>query len=256
MVLTDGKTSITLDEGDFRLERVSYLAPKIKNTLAPLEGGKESLFIGGKTGAREVKIEGYISGNTEENRKALLHLCDKSPITLVDGEYSLEIVLDSAVSMSSEKRFRDKLLKYEITAIAPSPYWQGEKISKTFYGCSGTSKDENAIFISNVGELSVGCEIRVYLMTGCNSFTLTKDSKGFKYNSAVSTLDAVYIDTRVGKKSVTLQRNGSSERVSAIDKVMPGSSFFTLAPGENRIDFAIPLGVAYISIDYTPLYLR
>lgn len=256
MVLTNGTDTLCLDEGDFRLESVSYDAPKIKNTLAPLGDEKGEMCISRAIGARGVKIVGYISGDLESNRRALYRLCATSPITLIDGEYSLEIVLTEAPALSNERRFKDKLLKYELNALAPSPYWRGEKISETFYGCSGSSTDENAIFISNIGDLPVGCEIKLYFMSGCNYFILKKDEGDFVYNSSTSTLDTVFIDTRYGKKSVTLKGNGSEQRVSVIEKALPSSSFFELSTGENRIDFTVSLGVAYITITYTPLYLR
>lgn len=256
MVLTNGETSITLDEGDFKLERVSYDSPSFNNAISPLSGDDGELFVSRGVGARGIKLEGYIGGAIEENRRALFRLCSSKSLTLVDGEYSLEIALTKMPSLSNERRFKDKLLKYELSAIAPSPYWQGAKISQTFYGCSGTSTDDNAIKISNIGDLPTGAEIRVYLMTGANSLTLQMDGSFFKYNASLSTLDALYIDTRNGKKSVKLLKNGSTERVSVIENVMPGSAFFQLKPGENRIDFMVPLGVAYISITYNPLYLR
>ncbi len=256
-VLSNSSVSAFFESGELTLENVSYEPYKIKNTVCACDGIAGASCSGVKSEPTRVTLEGYIKGDTLAIKKALGELCTPStPILLSDNGYTLELFAESALELSNEAHLRDKLLKYRIKAIAPTPFWRGAEKSQLFRSCANVSTDTNAIKITNEGELPIGCIIEVRAMTICDSVMLRIGAKRFEYEMGLESSDRLFIDTRYGKKSVTLQRSGESERVSVIEHVAPSSEFFELPTGETRIDFNILNGLAYITITQTPMYLR
>ncbi len=256
-VLSNSSVSTLFENGELTIENVSYEPYKIKNTVCASDKFANASCTGVKSEPMRVTIEGYIKGDVISNRKALSELCTpNTPILLSDNGYTLELFAESALELSNEAHLRDKLLKYKIKAIAPTPFWCGAEKSQLFRGCGNISTDTNAIKITNEGELPVGCIIEVRAMTICDSVMLRIGDKRFEYEAGLESSDYLFIDTRYGKKSVTLRKKGDTKRVSVIDYVAPASEFFELPTGETRIDFNISNGLAYINITLTPMYLR
>lgn len=255
--LSNSTVSVTLGEGDITLESIKYEPYKIKNTVYTGKRFSDALCSGKRTEPMSVKIEGYIRGDTEAGKKQLCSLCVPDiPMNLTDNGYTLELFAQGGLELSNESHLKDKLLKYTISAIAPTPYWRGEEISQLFYSCANVSTDTNAIKITNIGELPTGCVIAVRAMTPIDSVMLRIGSRRFQYERALDTFDTLFIDTRFGKKSVSIKKRDTEETYSVIEFVAPASEFFELELGETRIDFNILNGLAYITIYYSPVYLR
>lgn len=257
MELTDGITKISLS-GDIRAESLVIGGARINNLLSPLPSLEGARLAGGSIGERALTLEGYICADLEQNRRMLCKLCTLGrPFYLLDGEYRLELVLSSGVRFASERRFKDKLLRFTIEAIAPSPYWEAAESQRhLFYSLGATSNDDNALRITNIGDMPCGFRLTVLMATSANFLVIRKSDKRITLNLPLNLLDTVIIDTRSGKKSVTVIPDGQSEGVSAIEYVMPSSEFFGLDAGDNRIDFVVSEGVAHMTLEYTPRYLR
>ena len=92
--------------------------------------------------------------------------------------------------------------------------------------------------------------------TSANFLTLRKGSEYIKINKPLDILDTVIIDTSSGKKSVMLKKDGQDGLVSLIEYVSPDSTFFSLDKGQNQIDFVVSEGVAHMTLEYIPRYIR
>lgn len=256
--LSNGTVSVVLGEGDITLEDIKYEPFKINNSVRAGQRMSDAICTGKRDEPMRVTIEGYIKGDIITNKVLLSGLCvPNSPMLLKDNDgYSLELFASTGLELSNETHLRDKLLKYKINAIAPSPIWRGDELSQLFRSCANVSTDTNAINITNIGELPVGCIIKVHAMTICDSVMLRIGDKRFQYEQPLGSFDTLFIDTRYGKKSVTLQKRDETAVESVIEYVSPSSEFFELPVGDTRIDFNILNGLAYITIYYTPMYLR
>lgn len=259
MVLTNSSESLELSQsGAVRLEALEIFPHEMKSSLSLERALEGQVLSDASVGKGELKIEGYICEDLEENRRRLIRICTRQEgFTIVDGEYAMDAVLKRGVELSYEKRFKEKLLKFTIHMIAPCPFWRkSEKISQLFYNCGGYSNDSNAIFITNDGDVDTGFEARLLMATSATAVTLSCNGEQLVIEYSPSLGDTIYIDTRRGKKSVMLQKSGQAEKISILEYVKPSSSFFSLRSGENRIDYIILQGVARITIDYTPIYMR
>lgn len=257
MVLTNSLSSISFGE-ELKLICLHIGGCQIKTLLGTSIGLLPSYPIGASAQAREIKIEGYVCDNLEENRRKLCQICTlNAPFYLIDGDFRLELIPKYSVEFSHEKRFTDKLLRFTVRASCTSPYWlHKEQLRTTFYNCGGESTDENAIFQSNIGDAPVGFLMEIHMMSSCNLVTLIKGERRLRVVRPFKIMDKLYIDTRHGKKGVYLVESGSSKTVDLMEFVDAGSSFFELDTGENRIDFVVSQGLAYMTLEYCPVYLR
>lgn len=256
-ILNSDGISVALD-GDIILDSVSYEPYKIKSTLITGEKMSDAKGIFKHGEPMGVKITGYIRGDTAVAKKSLMSLCvPNKKITLEDGTgYFLDIYAVSGLELSNARHLREKVQKFTINAVAPSPLWHTGEKSQLFYSCAGVSTDKNAIKIANEGDVSVGCLLKIQAVTGFDSVMVRIGDKRISYEQELSSGDLLFIDTRFGQKSVKLQLNGSSEQVSVIERVAPSADFFELSTGENRIDFNVLNGMSYITVYYTPAFLR
>ncbi|MBQ2810484.1 MAG: phage tail family protein [Clostridia bacterium] len=256
MVLTNGELSLSLD-GALKLISLEVGGAPINNFLCQGGGMLGGVPMGFSISPREVKIEGYVCEDLEANRKLLCQICTQTPpFYIVDGDYRLELLPKHTIEFSSLKRFSEKLLKFTIRAISPSPYWLGEAVRQQFYNCGGESTDDIAIRITNTGDVEMGALFEFLMMSSCNFIKLIKGEERIFVNHPFKTMDKLFIDTRHGKMSVCYLPSGQSNPVNIIEFVSPDSSFFGLDVGENRFDFVVSQGLSYVTIEYSPAYLR
>lgn len=258
MVLTNGRERIDLSADGFKIEKITPLLYQIKSDTVSY-GSVGELYMGSRLGRGKIELEGYIGGDEPESKyRELLRACySKDGFELIDGDYKLSLCLERGVELASEKRFMDKLLRFKISAIAPYPLWQAlVPYNQTFVGRGGTSTDETAIRITNSGDVAVPIKATIWLMSSCESVTLSLGDEKIFINHPFKVHDKVFIDTSKGKKSVTYIPSGSEDEIDIIGFVSPKSDFFELDVGENRIDFAISGGTSYITIEMTEAYMR
>lgn len=257
MVLTNGEHSLSFD-AELSLIRLEIGGAPIKSTLSEQSAIKGTHLISSYCTCGKVKIEGYIKGADESVRRKLCQICTLSPsFFLVDGAYRLELIPEYCTEISYEERFKDKLLRFTVRALSLSPYWQAsESIRTNYFNCGGVSTDENAIFQANLGDIATGFLMEIYVMSSCNFVTLIKGEERIEIKRPFKPLDKIFVDTRHSKKSVTYKIGGEGVPINIIEYVHPSSSFFELDSGENRIDFVVSQGVSYMTLEYTPLFLR
>lgn len=257
MKLICDERDLTFD-GDIVIEGIKYEPYKIKSTVVACKDASDASGFFFKGEPTRVKIEGYIRGDTVSAKRELMRLCvPNKKFALDDGTgYLLELYADSGLEMSSADHLKGKVQKFTLSAVAPSHLWKGTKRSQLFYSCAGVSTDKNAIKVTNVGDESVGMVLKVLAVTKLDSVLLKIGNQTISYEDSLVGGDLLFIDTRLGKKSVMLQKNGTEELISVMERVNPSSQFFELATGENRIDFNIVNGMTHITVIYTPVYLR
>ncbi len=257
MKISDGRTFIDLDY-EIKTERFTMTGSTVEPSLGYDKTAQRYNLLGGRALPREIAIEGYITGDVEENRYYLCKMCTPlKTLWLYDGDYRMEITILKTPELIDEKRFKDKLFRYTIRALCLSPYWSAISPKRyIFYSCGGESTDKNALKVLNEGHTSCGFNISILMNTSANFLTLKKGSELIKINKPLDALDTVIIDTSSGKKSVMLKKDGQDELTSLIEYVSPNSTFFSLDKGENKIDFVVSEGVAHMTLEYTPSYIR
>ena len=244
--------------GNIVVDSVDYEPYKIKSTLVLGERMYDATGTFRGAAPMRVRITGYIRGDTARAKRELMALSQVGKlITLDDGTgYFLDLYATEGLELSNAAHLREKVQKFTLRAVAPSSLWHKGEKSQLFYSCAGVSTDQNAIKITNEGDVSVGARFKIQAVTKLDSVMLRIGGQRLVYEDGLSSGDFLFIDTRYGKKSVKLQPSGSSELVSVIEKVTPASEFFELEKGENRVDFNIKNGMSYITVYHTPLFMR
>lgn len=257
MKISDGNIFLDLDY-EIRAERVKITGSAVEPQLGYDRDAQHYNLLGGTVLPREITIEGYITGDVEENRHYLYKMCAPlKTLWLYDGDYRMEITVLRAPELSDERRYKDKLFRFTIRALCLSPYWSAISAKKyIFYSCGGESTDQSALKVLNEGHVPSGFNISILMNTSANFLTLRKGSEYIKINKPLDILDTVIIDTSSGKKSVMLKKDGQDALVSLIEYVSPDSTFFSLDKGQNQIDFVVSEGVAHMTLEYIPRYIR
>lgn len=136
-----------------------------------------------------------------------------------------------------------ELYSSELSFIAPGVFFEGASIS--------VSGENSQIELENTGDVKCGTVV-TFTAVGGDAVTPSVTC-GDEYVKCPVTLhdgDVLVLDTRVGKKSITV--NG--KRYTAFDT---GSTFFTLSRGKNVLTIDAESGGEYLSFSAaaTPLYL-
>lgn len=256
MVLTNGRETVTFGEDGVKLDKLRFFPHAVKNNTASTWKMVGELCVDSKIGTGRVEISGYIGKDApHETKRKIMRIC-ATPFELIDGDRRLSLVPECGVETSAERRFSDKLLYFKICALTLYPLWQSSQLRReTFYSRGGVSNDETAIRITNRGDVSVGMRIRVLFMTSVSKAMLSLNGESILVIGSFSLGNELIIDTRRGKKTVELISNQGETPVNYMHCVVPGSSFFELEPGENRIDFTMSGGSTVITIELTEAYL-
>lgn len=259
MILRSKELEIDLDGGEIRAESLFVSGYKINTHKTKNEGLFGVSVYGADAEQRRVKIEGYICEQIEENRHKLAQICTQSePFYLIDGEYMLEVVAEKSPEYASEKRFSGKVLKYTLALESTSPLWlASERHSVYAPTCGNLSTDESAIYLTNESDTEIGFEAEITMRISGERVLIRR---GYEYidvrGVSLSAGDKLYISTLHGKKEVSVTRKSTAEVENLISFVDTGSTFFTLARGENRIDYNIESAVCSITLYYLPTRMR
>lgn len=259
MIIDNGIEALELDSQSVRLERVELSGYEIKGDFSSPSALRGRVLGSAVLGKRDVKIEGYISAGLEENRRKIARICTHNPpFYLIDGEYRLELVSKKGIELSAEKRFSSKLLKFTLYAEATNPLWQSitEK-SVTYSSCAGISDASSAIYVTNEGDAPVGFVAQAKMRTLAEGAIFRIGDKRITLDtSGLEIGDIVSIDTRYGKKSVTLIKKSTGASEDFMLNLAVGSELFELDAGVNRIDYSVPTGFIQLTITYNPVYMR
>ena len=257
MKIGDGYMFLDLDY-EIKTERFIITGSNIRPQLAFDKDALRFNILGGTALPREMLIEGYITGDVEENRRLLCKMCQPfKTLWIYDGDYRMEITILKTPELSDERKYRDKLFRFSLKALCLSPYWLSLAPKKfIFYSRGGASTDESALKVQNEGDVKCGFNLRVLMTTSANFLEIRKGDEFIRINKPLDILDTVIIDTSSGKKSIFVQKDGLDEPISLIEYVSPSSTFFSLDVGDNKIDFIVSEGASHMTLEYSPCYER
>lgn len=260
--LSSERGVIVFGQGGFLLHRLHLGAPTIQ---------------GGRATGRHVTMEGYIlpTGDTAAEREAsesalarrLFRICtDPDGFTLGVGERGARLRCLRAPSFSDDPAFalgEASFFSLEAESVGEA-YFQGTPIRTTVQGrrgglvfpvaitsgtVFGTLTEAGEVTIRNPGDAAGGFALSATAGTGgLTSFQLSSESGTIAVSCPVEAGETLKIDTRTGKKGVTL------DGVSVMAYVDWQSEFFSLLPGDNHIQWESD-GQTTVSISFTPLYL-
>ena len=241
-----------------------------------------SILTDGITAGREVTFSAYIlpTGDRAAERARQMEnlarrirriVTDTDGFTLTVGDRALMLMAKRAPIFAHEAPLNgDEVCFFTVHARAKNAaasYFSGTKeaqsVGRGFRGQFvfpmaisegmrfGEAVSAGSFVAENTGDIPCGFIATVTAQTGdIDSFTLCAE-RGGKL-SLVYPLPkgkSLVIDTRPGRKSVT------ADGVSILSALSWQSEFFTLAPGENRLDFACTGdGSVTVSVRVTPLY--
>ena len=258
MILTSEGLSVDLNGEALRLEDFYISGYGIKAHLGAADGLSGKRLHKMAFGERDIKIEGYIASNLEENRRLLAKICTQDkPFYIIDGDYRLEAVAKRGLEISCQKRFLNKLLKFTVYAKSVSPLWQGtsEQVEE-FYSIGGVSNQDKNIKITNSGDAPTGFLLEVSMRTSADKLMITKNGEYIDLVRHFAIGDKVLIDTRRGKKGVTLIPSDGTGETGIMDSLAMGSTFFELDAGENTLGFSVITGLTNMTFTFSPCYLR
>ncbi len=266
---------------------------RIHNGRGTVEFGREgfilheidtgaSILTDGITTGREVTFSAYIlpSGESADKRARQMEnlsrrvrriVTDADGFTLTVGDRSILLTAKSAPIFAHEAPLNgDEVCFFTVRARAKNAsasYFSGTKdtlsVGRGFLGelvfpmavteetRFGSSVSEGVFFAENPGDVPCGFAATVTAHTGdVESFTLRAESgEAISLVYPIPKGKSIVIDTRPGRKSVT------ADGVSILSALTWESEFFTLAPGENRLDFSCTGGGSVVvSLRVMPLY--
>lgn len=259
MILKNDTFEINMENDEIRVELFEVSGCEIDTKQSGRNGFLGRYSYGVELDKRKVKIEGYICSSLESNRRKLAKICTQgAPFYVIDGDYMLEVVGRKSPEYATEKRFSSKVLKFTLLLETTNPLWQGkDKKTAYFPTCGGTSNDENAIRISNEGDIEVGFELICDMRSSADKIRISKGGKYLEISGAgFKAGDKVFIDTRYGKKKVYVVKYDTGKTQDLLSFVTSGSTFFSLDVGENQIDYLVATGVLSANIYYNPAYMR
>ena len=191
----------------------------------------------------------------EENRQQLYsYFPIKKEITLFFSNENREVKISGIVT-SLEGSLFEIGQTITVNIECPSPYFENAaqnytevyKIIKWFefpFAIEEEGKEfseiseELAQMIENDGDIETGLTIEIEAMaTTRNPIIYNVETREyFGLNMEMSTGDIVRIQTAPGKKKVELIRG--ADVLNAINYIMPGNTWLTLAPGKNIFTYA------------------
>lgn len=218
-----------------------------------------SKFNSATLNERNIVITLRLRGDIEKNRIYLYSFfIPKNWCKFYYKNGSRDVYIEGYVEIVECGLFTNKQ-QMQISIVCPSPYFKGMKeivsdISKSLpafefpfaidlpgieFSTIDTSKITN---VYNESESETGVIIEIDLVNTANKIQINNISTGdvFVLNYDFLEADRIIIDTNIGKKSVSLFRQGNTSNLfTAIKK---GSVFFQLDIGDNFFSYLVDEG--------------
>ena len=170
----------------------------------------------------------------------------KMPVNLEAVTDFKDVLIDGYVESFECDLYANPQL-VQVSVICPDPYFRAK---------SAVTDKTLPTSISNPGDVESGIIFTATMTGSASGLGIQNYANGVYHNFNMSGLtlqsgDIVTIDTRVGQKSVKLNRSGSVS--SLIGKVNLASEWLQMYPGNNS--FSVSLSNGTIKAAYTPLYM-
>lgn len=267
--------SIDFSDGNIRAVKVTGAAPQYSIMSAENIFGSGSCYISERMKSREIVITVFIFGRIRTGLHKLGNIFrPKTTGTLYffDDDIKREINcrferIDGAVASGTGKAdihflccepfFRDSEEKAGYIG-EPVNLWEfddWELPQEKEYELSLVDK-RNAVILNNGGHVDCGCVVRINVSHEVSSIKVRNVTTGeyMKVNMPLAPYYFMTIDTV--NKSVILTHKEAGFDQDIAETIDAGSTFFTLAPGDNRIVIETDDGMGGVAayIGYSELY--
>lgn len=267
---------LTHDRSAYSLIKVTGLTPpkaQINTTTAGVLDG--TFFNSARVDERNIVLTVVIEGDIETNRQQLYRIFpSKSKCRVYFKNTNMDVQIDGYVEVVDGDLFV-KREQMQISIICPRPFWQA--LSEVAYELSTTlrrfefpfSIEESPgvpiseyspnpqIFLYNDGSVPCGFTASIEISGSCTGLTLynltTQTKIGLLPSIALQAGDVVEISTIPGSLSIKLRRE--SDEINLINWLSTGSTFFTLATGENILYYDMTGSSSDVHCDIFPVFL-
>ena len=115
----------------------------------------------------------------------------------------------------------------------------------------GNVADSSSVNVENLGEETTGVVMKLIATGNVVQPTIYNTTTRETFTLSVEMIegDSIVIDTRRGRKSVTLYRGGIATNI--INSMLQGSQWFTIQQGDNLFTYTCAYGDFNLSIEYT-----
>ena len=223
-----------------------------------------SAYVGNRNIVLSVKYKAY---NSEARKELNSVFIPSASVTLTIGKYYIDGYVES-----TEYNIYNENIIIQISIICLYPYFSNGientvKISNTVslfqfpvaFPSSGIpfseAQEDISAVITNYGDIQVGCVIKIYISQYLNGFIINNSEHGQSMylnmtRAPLHSGDEVTIDTRFGKKSITLTSDTySMYNESILDYLDSVTNWIEIAPGENKITLDPPTGDTLTAIE-------
>ena len=219
-------------------------------------------------GSRNIVIYMIINGDVEANRINLYkYFPIKQDVTVYFKNTTRDVCIEGVVERIECNLFSNKQVA-QISLLCPQPYFKAVNDLISYFS-EVTSNltfpfaiGENGLEFSaittnirksivNVGDVESGVIIRLYAMgTVVNPVVYDVFNRThIALNYTMETNDEVIINTNMGKKSITLIRNGITYNIMGY--MSPDSTWITLAQGDNVFTYDSESGNSNLQLTFT-----
>ena len=240
------------------------------DTVAMSDG---TAFNSSRVNNRNIVITLGYRGSVEANRIALYQFFrPKQYVKLYYSNDNRDVWIEGYVETFEGNLF-ELGQKAQISIICPNPYFKDvNDITTDFMAVTNLLEfpvefPEAGIEFSSIqqyyeedivnqGDVEAGVIIKIItngVVENPTFYNLTT-SEQFGIEIETQTGDVIVINTNSGEKGITLTRNGVTQNI--INKVVRGSNWFTLLPGDNLFSYVAESGVSNMSVIFytTTLY--
>lgn len=263
-----GKTLDLTPSGKFTVTSISGLLPPsadINNFTAGNADG--AVFNGARLQPRNIVITILPNFPVEKNRLSLYEVFRvKKLVTVHYKNASRDIQIEGYVeSVIGELFSQSQTIQVSILCLDPYLKNAAEIVDDLsaiidMFEFPFSTEDEgivfseiaqtNSVIITNNGEAEAGLIIKLRT-TGTVKNPIIYDATnvtGFGLNFTMLAFDEITIDTRRGKKSVTLLRDG--ETYNLINMIKDNPTWFSVAPGETVFTYSADTNLNFLYVKF------
>ena len=207
-------------------------------------------------------------GNAEQGRLTLWkYFKPKYPCTLYFKTNTRYVYINGYVETIQGSPYENKA-RYQISVICPQPFFidmtpavYTQSVTSDAFIFPVTIPEEGVIFgnvtsgisvnVENVGEEQSGVVIELIASGNVVNPTIYNTTTREYFTISVEMVegDSIIIDTRRGKKTITMYHNGQA--INILNKMLHGSTWFTLQQGDNEFTYTCAYGDFNLSVQYT-----
>lgn len=207
-------------------------------------------------------------GDAEQGRLTLWkYFKPKYSCTLYFKTNTRSVYIDGYVESIEGSPYENKA-RYQVSVICPQPFFidmnpvivsQAITTDAFMFPVSipetgvtfGNIAESTEINVENLGEESTGVVIELTATGNVVEPTIYNTSTRKYFTISVEMLegDSIIIDTRRGKKTITMYHEGQATNI--LNDMLRGSTWFTLPQGDNIFTYTCAYGDFNLSVQYT-----